>query len=155
GGRAGGGAVWRAFGRAGRVYRAGCVPVRAGDGRVARGVAIEAEASDLPVVNRLGRTLSGIALAIVVAIALLAALVLRGAWSAVRLERQLSRAENLAAMGRLTAVLAHEIKNPLAIIRGSAERLGRADPEVNRMAEFRIEETARLSRTGARHRQFG
>jgi len=147
-------AVSGPFARAGRLYRAGFAPVKAGDGRVAGVVAIEAEATYLPVVNRLGRTLSGIALAILVAIGLLAALVLRGAWSAARLERQLSRAENLAAMGRLTAVLAHEIKNPLAIIRGSAERLGRADPEVRRMAEFVIEETDRLSRTVARYLQF-
>ncbi len=151
---AGAGAVSRPFARAGRLYRAGFAPVKAGDGRVAGVVAIEAEATYLPVVNRLGRTLSGIALAILIAIGLLAALVLRGAWSAARLERQLSRAENLAAMGRLTAVLAHEIKNPLAIIRGSAERLGRSDPEVRRMAEFVIEETDRLSRTVARYLQF-
>ena len=43
----------------------------------------------------------------------------------VELERR-SGAENLAAMGRMTATLAHEIKNPLAIIRGSAQRLGQA-----------------------------
>jgi signal transduction histidine kinase len=74
--------------------------------------------------------------------------------SAARLERRLSRAENLAAMGRLTATLAHEIKNPLAIIRGSAERLGRLDPESRRWADSVIEETDRLGRTVGRYLQF-
>jgi signal transduction histidine kinase len=88
------------------------------------------------------------------AVLLLAAIVVRGAWSAARLERRLSRAQNLAAMGRLTATLAHEIKNPLAIIRGSAQRLGRLEPEAQRMADFVVEETDRLSRTVARYLEF-
>jgi signal transduction histidine kinase len=88
------------------------------------------------------------------AVLLLAAVVVRGAWSAARLERRLSRAQNLAAMGRLTATLAHEIKNPLAIIRGSALRLGRLEPEARRMADFVVEETDRLSRTVARYLEF-
>jgi signal transduction histidine kinase len=57
-------------------------------------------------------------------------------------------------MGRLTATLAHEIKNPLAIIRGSAQRLGRLEPEARRMADFVVEETDRLSRTVARYLEF-
>ena len=88
------------------------------------------------------------------AMAVLAVFLMRVAWSAQRLERRLSRAENLAAMGRLTATLAHEIKNPLAIIRGSAERLGRMEPEARRMADYVIEETDRLTRTVARYLQF-
>jgi two-component system, NtrC family, sensor histidine kinase HydH len=57
-------------------------------------------------------------------------------------------------MGRLTATLAHEIKNPLAIIRGSAQRLGKLEPQAERMAGFIVEETDRLSRTVARYLQF-
>ena len=70
------------------------------------------------------------------------------------LERRLSRAENLAAMGSLTATLAHEIKNPLAIIRGSARRLGKLEPEAERMAESVVEEVDRLGRTVSRYLQF-
>jgi signal transduction histidine kinase len=57
-------------------------------------------------------------------------------------------------MGRLTATLAHEIKNPLAIIRGSAQRLGRLEPEAKRMADSLVEETDRLSRTVNRYLEF-
>lgn len=142
------------FALGGRVFRAGFAPVRAPGGGISAVVAIEAEAAYIPVVLELRRTLTGIAIATMVAIGLLAALIFRGARAAARLEQRLSRAENLAAMGRLTATLAHEIKNPLAIIRGSAERLGKLDIEARRMADFVIEETDRLSRTVARYLQF-
>jgi signal transduction histidine kinase len=65
-----------------------------------------------------------------------------------------SRSENLAAMGRMTASLAHEIKNPLAIIRGSARRLGKLDGEAQAMADSVVEEVDRLSATVNRYLQF-
>lgn len=45
----------------------------------------------------------------------------------IRIEEQLRRAERLSALGELSAILAHEIRNPLASIRGTAEIL-RDDP---------------------------
>jgi signal transduction histidine kinase len=91
---------------------------------------------------------------VALAIGVLAALVVRAAHTSARLETRLSRAENLAAMGRLTATLAHEIKNPLAIIRGSAQRLGRLAPEAQRMADYVVEESDRLTATVGRYLQF-
>ena len=41
----------------------------------------------------------------------------------IRIEEQLRRAERLSALGELSAMLAHEIRNPLASIRGTAEIL--------------------------------
>jgi signal transduction histidine kinase len=138
----------------GRVVRAGFAPVPSAAGRVAGVVAIEDEPKYDPVLAGLAQTLTLISLASLVAIAVLAAFIVRAAGASTRLERRLSRAENLAAMGRLTATLAHEIKNPLAIIRGSAERLRASDPEARRMAGFVIEEADRLSKTVARYLQF-
>ena len=136
------------------AMRAACAPVLDERGRVAGVVAIEARAGYLPVIADLRRTLTLIALVSLLAIAVFGALFVGRAGSAARLERQLSRSENLAAMGRLTATLAHEIKNPLAVIRGSAQRLGRLDPEARRMADFVIEESDRLSNTVARYLRF-
>ncbi len=42
---------------------------------------------------------------------------------ALRVEQAASRANTLALMGQMSAAVAHEIKNPLGIIRASAERL--------------------------------
>ena len=123
-------------------------------GRAIAVIAVEAEPTYLAPLESLARRLMLIALLSVAAIAGFTALLVHNALAAARLERRLSRAENLAAMGQLTATLAHEIKNPLAIIRGSAERLQCGDGEQQRMAQFVIEESDRLSRTVARYLEF-
>jgi signal transduction histidine kinase len=146
-------AVSPAFIREGVRVRAAFAPVRE-RGRTVAVVAVEAEPEYQRTLTPLARRLTLIGAVSVAVIALFSALVVRTALSAARLEQRLSRAENLAAMGRLTATLAHEIKNPLAIIRGSAERIRRADPDTPRMAGFVIEESDRLSRTVSRYLQF-
>ncbi|NCC25629.1 MAG: two-component sensor histidine kinase [Deltaproteobacteria bacterium] len=68
-----------------------------------------------------------------------------------RLERELHQNEKLAGMGRVVASIAHEIRNPLGIIRSSAELLlKRAKKEGNAMTpivEAIFEESKRLSST--------
>lgn len=115
---------------------------------------LEGEPRYEPTLQRLRRTLGLAALASLLAIGALAALLVRTAGSALALERRLSRAENLAAMGRLTATLAHEIKNPLAILRGSAKRVAKLEPESRQLADSMVEEVDRLSRTVNRYLQF-
>ena len=64
-------------------------------------------------------------------------------------ERQLRRAEMLAGLGELSAGLAHEIRNPLAAIRGAAEVLAAGVPEGSRDEEFArilLSEVQRLDR---------
>jgi signal transduction histidine kinase len=146
--------VTRPFDLRGIAYRAGLAPVAGRAGGVAGVVAVEGRLEYLPVLERFGRGLLLTALVITLTLAVIVVLRIRMALASERLERRLSRAENLAAMGRLTATLAHEIKNPLAIIRGSAQRLGKLDPESQRMANFIVEETDRLTRTVARYLQF-
>jgi signal transduction histidine kinase len=138
---------------AGQERRAGLAPIRA-DGRVAGVIAVESQIDYLGVLDEFRRTILLVTLLSALGITVLALVIIRVVGSAARLERRLSRAENLAAMGRLTATLAHEIKNPLAIIRGSAERLGKLDPESGRWAQSVVEETDRLTRTVGRYLQF-
>jgi two-component system, NtrC family, sensor histidine kinase HydH len=71
-------------------------------------------------------------------------------------ERQLVRSERLAALGRLTAGLAHEIKNPLHAMRGTAEIVQDAIPagaSEARMQALHIGEIDRL--TGVLERFLG
>jgi two-component system, NtrC family, sensor histidine kinase HydH len=66
-----------------------------------------------------------------------------------RLEEQLQQSEKLASIGQMVATIAHEIRNPLGIIRSSAEILARKenpDPKRTRRLSGVIEEEAsRLS----------
>lgn len=64
------------------------------------------------------------------------------------LEFQLHQAERLAALGEMTAGVAHEIRNPLGIISSTAEllreRLACYEPQ-NRLAQIIVEEANRLN----------
>jgi two-component system, NtrC family, sensor histidine kinase HydH len=62
---------------------------------------------------------------------------------------ELARQESLAAMGTMAAGLAHEVRTPLSVIRGSAEMLARhaaAGSQDAELAAFVVEEADRLSR---------
>ncbi|HEU0299903.1 MAG TPA: histidine kinase dimerization/phospho-acceptor domain-containing protein, partial [Longimicrobium sp.] len=50
--------------------------------------------------------------------------------------RDLARQESLAAMGMMAAGLAHEVRTPLSVIRGSAEMLARRAAPASREAEL-------------------
>ena len=117
-------------------------------------VAVEAVPGYRDALAQLGQQLLLVTVLITLTLFVLAIIMARRALAATRLERRLSRAENLAAMGRMTATLAHEIKNPLAIIRGSAQRLGKLEPESRRWADSVVEEADRLTRTVTRYLQF-
>lgn len=66
----------------------------------------------------------------------------------ITVEEQLRRAEKLSTLGEMAAVLAHEIRNPLGSIRGTAEILRDDYPPGNPKHEFieiQIKETERLN----------
>ncbi len=66
-----------------------------------------------------------------------------------RTEDELRRADRLAALGTLAAQLAHEIRNPLASMRGSAQMLAqdaKGDVGAERLTAILLRESDRLSR---------
>ncbi|HUJ94800.1 MAG TPA: ATP-binding protein [Terriglobales bacterium] len=68
------------------------------------------------------------------------------------------RSERLAALGQMSAGLAHEIRNPLGVIKGSAEmltqKLGVADPLAAELAGYISSEVNRLSALVSRFLDF-
>ena len=68
------------------------------------------------------------------------------------------RSERLAALGQLSAGLAHEIRNPLGVIKGSAEmlnqKLGESNPLTAELAGYILSETNRLSALVSRFLDF-
>src|ERR1700730_4442165 len=68
------------------------------------------------------------------------------------------RSERLAALGQLSAGLAHEIRNPLGVIKGSAEmltqKLQASDPLATELAGYISTETNRLSALVTRFLDF-
>ncbi|HMK66438.1 MAG TPA: ATP-binding protein, partial [Thermodesulfobacteriota bacterium] len=72
------------------------------------------------------------------------------------LSSRLLQAEQMANLGEGAAVLAHELKNPLGIIRGSAEILlkGREPAQQSEILHFILEETDRLTALTDEFMQF-
>jgi two-component system sensor histidine kinase HydH len=68
------------------------------------------------------------------------------------------RSERLAALGQLSAGLAHEIRNPLGVIKGSSEmltqKLGDSNPLATELAGYISTETNRLSALVTRFLDF-
>lgn len=72
-------------------------------------------------------------------------------------QKELARSERLAGLGMLSAGVAHEINNPLAVIRGNAELLQSAlpdDDENREEVDAIVEEAVRIERIVANLRAF-
>jgi len=72
----------------------------------------------------------------------------RRAVERLKLEQQLHRAEHLSSLGEMVAVVSHEIRNPLGIIRSSAELLKKkvsGGDSPNAIPDIIVEEAGRLN----------
>jgi two-component system sensor histidine kinase HydH len=73
----------------------------------------------------------------------------RGARQRDRLQAELERGRRLAALGEMSAVIAHEVKNPLASLKGNAQLLAETVPETGparTKADRVVAEATRLER---------
>ena len=110
-------------GAADQYLKTGFAPILDLSGIVLGAVAVEGGSGFFTVLSQLRRAawlsfvLGGVALLI------LGGLFYRTLRSLIRLEDSMRRAAALAAIGQISAVVAHEIKNPLAILRSRSERV--------------------------------
>jgi signal transduction histidine kinase len=136
-------------------FKTGFAPVRSRGAGVAAVLGVEAGADFFGVLEETRRNLLLALLPAVGAILLLSALFLRLSLSRQRLEREFARAENLAAVGEMAATLAHEVRNPLGVIKRSAERLKRRySGEESELLDYVSEECDRLATTVRRYLDF-
>jgi signal transduction histidine kinase len=63
-----------------------------------------------------------------------------------RSERAMFRSQQLATIGQMTATMAHEVRNPLSIIRATAERIRKKFGDGTEVFDFIPEEVDRLDR---------
>ena len=96
------------------------------------------------------RRVAGLTVAVVVVVLAVLGVALQRIVAALDRAREAAvRQENLAAIGRMTAGIAHEIRNPLGIIRGAGQHLERVLDQagiVDEVAAFIPEEVDRLDR---------
>ena len=137
------------------LFKTGFAPVRALDQEIIAVVGVEADADFLGILQETRRNLLLTLAPAILAVFLLSLLFIRLSLARQRLEREFARAENLAAVGELAATLAHEVRNPLGVIKRSAERLKKKytgeEPE---LLEYITEECDRLAGAVRRYLEF-
>lgn len=130
----------------GAYLKAAYVPVEADDGDVIGVLIVEAASGLFTVLGDIRNTAIVVGIGSVITMVALGWFLLRVSDSLSRAEHQLVRGETLATMGRMAASIAHEVRNPLGIIRATAERLGRhATDEQKILSDSILEEVDRLN----------
>ncbi len=139
----------------GSWFKAGYSPLAA-DSTEARAVAaVEADASFLLGLSDIRNMLTATTLVSIAGLAIFIGFIIKATSSLLWTRESLMRTDTLASMGRMAAGIAHEIRNPLFIIRGAAEKLQVLHPESSEEIEsFIIEETDRLDSVLNAYLQF-
>lgn len=143
----------------GEFLKAGYAPVFDSYDEVAGFVGVVGSASYFDTLYRLQRTLWGVGI-VTVGLVLLATLVFLGYMRRLaRARAALARGETLASMGRMAAGIAHEIRNPLGIIKNTAqllkEELEGTEVDLDReLLDFIPEEIDRLDQTLTGYLEF-
>ena len=148
-------AATRLYSSQGDHLKSAYAPVTGTNGDVVGGVGVVASATFFEVLEQVRRTLMGAAAVVLVGMVLLGTVFAKLLSAQESLESRLRRTETLASMGQMSAMLAHEIRNPLGIIRGAAERLGeRYQLTEDEVYRFIPEEVDRLERTLSTYLDF-
>lgn len=117
----------RLFEEGDTYLKAGYAPVVQYDGRVVAAVVVEGGSTSFRPLEQVKRSLYGAA--ILASILVLAAGMgyVRTTAQLAKVEERMDHADLLATVGQVAAGVAHEIRNPLAVIRGASSRLQKFD----------------------------
>jgi signal transduction histidine kinase len=109
-------------------------------------VGVEAGAVFFDVLKELRRAIVLVDVSSILLILIIAVIFYRQSLSLDRAQEAVLKGENLAAMGRMVAGVAHEIRNPLSIIKTSAERLRKKHGISDEALTYISEEVDELNR---------
>jgi len=144
--------------RAGGGYmKAGYAPIFDGYGDVAGMVGVMASADFFATLEGLRNRLLVVGSAMTALVLLLTVIYLAYARRLARARAALARAERLSAMGRMAAGIAHEIRNPLGIIKNTAQLLReelQEEGHSTELVDFIPEEVDRLNETLTGYLEF-
>jgi len=148
-----------------RLYRAGNVyqksahaPILSSSGQVSGVLTVEGDADFFASLATLRNWAVATGVTVLFFLTVMGVFLFRLQAAMERYRASVWRQENLAAMGRMTAGIAHEIRNPLGIIRGSAEHVARRLEEAgltDEISAFIPEEVDRLDRILKGYLAFG
>ncbi|HSQ59222.1 MAG TPA: HAMP domain-containing sensor histidine kinase [Acidobacteriota bacterium] len=132
----------------GQYLRSGYAPVFDVDGTVLGAVVVEGASAAFRPLTLIRTSLYGTAIFASLLVVLIGLGYVRTVGHLARIEANLRRTDLLASVGQVAAGVAHEIRNPLAVLQGAAARLHRGDalPAGERVELLRMidEETKRM-----------
>lgn len=130
-------------------FKTAFAPLQNSSGEIAAAVVVEANAEFFTLLAEFRRGLIVGGLAGLLLLGVFAALLYWSVAQLLRAQETLRRSERLAAMGQMAATVAHEIRNPLSIIKGTADvlksRYDRQD-HPDELFEYIPSEVRRLNR---------
>ncbi|UCH85379.1 MAG: hypothetical protein JSW50_06750 [Candidatus Latescibacterota bacterium] len=139
--------AYTALYRSGDVFmKSAYAPVLSDSGDVAAIVGVEAGAGFFEELQELSGLIITVDIIAILAVIVLAFFFYRQTLSLDKAQTAVIQSENLATMGRMVAGIAHEIRNPLSIIKTSAERLSRIYNPEDETFSYISEEVDQLDR---------